>query len=568
MDVTASILEYMLQLEGLRLRVLGNPECVVRRASLLRGHAKAADVGKDDAGDCGAQRPERGVAYIDLQSSCKTAPTAADGYVMLAPWNDCDGADVESVSGITLSVPACPDGKAMRHNAAMGSYGVVDTIETMNIANSVIAKLQSWDGDLKDAITANSTLADLAVLGQRIIPHEFSYIDVNLVMLMSSSDYAATMKHNEDGEGDAAPSRPPNSQGGSRTAGMTADTMLPQHVALDLIEEDRFEKASAEREPFYYERNDGTMVYCINTHADSRYLARFVVRLLDGSRRLHPGEEALIIHFNSYIKLLYSRLASGSGSLSRQDDAFHRLLRSAGNSNAMISQNSLQSSIEPYGWRTGDVYAAMWFEFMDNVSWRNAGFYMACQLESQWPNSCAVTDGNGILWVLNRSMMPSEHNGSAFRKAFTKLLSDYVCKCGVSADFDDLCTLPMRWREARLALRYGSVHDASRWHYSFADYRLEHILENAVSELPPEQICSRKLLALVKHDEQRDTDYARTLVCYLRNDSSATRASDELFIHRTTLLRRLESIRKIAKFDFSNSDEKTFLLLSAKLLGI
>ncbi len=528
----------MLMHEGMNFRVLGDSGCAVRSASIWSANA-AADGDGARAGRRGGRKLERGIAYIDVRGSGRVAPKDADGFVMLVPADD-------------------------RSNE-------IDPLEAMNAANASIARLQSWDSALKDAILNSLTLADLAVLGQQVIPHEFSYIDFNLTMLMNSSGYTTVMQHKVDDsqeESAVASTQHEGAPAPVQDLSFAAESMLPQHVALDLIEEDRFEKASAEHEPFYYERNDGTMVYCINTHIDDRYLARFVVRLLDGSRRLHPGEEQLVVHFDSYVKMLYGRLATGSGSLSRQDDVFHRLLRSMGDVDLSVNPSTLHSAIAAYGWSIDDTYVAMWFEFMDNVSWSNAGFYMACQLESQWRNSCAVAIDNGILWVLDCTMMSLALDSSPFRKAFTKLLADYVCKCGVSASFDDLSSLPVRWREARLALRYGSIHDATRWHYSLADYKLEHILDSATSELLPEQVCSKKLMALVRHDEGHSTEYSRTLVSYLRNDCSATRTSDELFIHRTTLLRRLEGIRKIAKIDFSNSDEKAFLLMSAKLLGM
>ncbi len=542
LKIYACIIEYLLQRQNLNLHILGDEECAIKRACIL-----SSQNSKDSASFMHTKY-EKEVLYIDLCGRYhhhNIAPTLSDGYAFL-----------------TLDTKA--------KNQTTQNINLENEIEILDRVNLIISNLQTWDSKLKDAITTNATLSSLATLGQQMISHEFSFIDQNLVMLMTSKKYTQVMQHkvhkaNNDISDDTPMDENEHTQQSKKNA---ATSMLPQHVALDLIEEKRFSDASKEHKPFYYERNDGTMVYCINTHSDNRYLARFVVRLLDGSKRLHTGEEKLVEHFDGYIKLLYKRLATGSSSLSRQDDAFHKLLRSISRTDLTINASVLQSSIASYEWKISDTYGVMWFEFMDNVSWSNAGFYMACQLELQWQNSCAVADGNGILWIFNYTMMPAEKSGETFRKAFTKLLADYVCKCGVSSKFDDLTTLPARRHEAMLALKYGTIHDPSIWHYRFSNYKLEHILDSAVSELFSEQVCSKKLLELIVYDRKRTTDYARTLVCYLQNDLSASRTANKLFIHRTTLLRRLDTIKKITKIDFLDPDERAFILLSSKLLNM
>ena len=63
-------------------------------------------------------------------------------------------------------------------------------------------------------------------------------------------------------------------------------------------------------------------------------------------------------------------------------------------------------------------------------------------------------------------------------------------------------------------------------------------------------------------------EYARTLVCYLRNSQNATHTADELFIHRTSFMRRMAHMKDLAPFDLDDPDEALHLLLSAKLLDL
>ena len=75
-------------------------------------------------------------------------------------------------------------------------------------------------------------------------------------------------------------------------------------------------------------------------------------------------------------------------------------------------------------------------------------------------------------------------------------------------------------------------------------------------------ICHEKLLSLKNEDAANGTELYLTLRCYLEHHQNIARASESLFIHRSTLLYRLEKIRKFMKTDFSNPEEILYLLLS------
>ena len=53
---------------------------------------------------------------------------------------------------------------------------------------------------------------------------------------------------------------------------------------------------------------------------------------------------------------------------------------------------------------------------------------------------------------------------------------------------------------------------------------------------------------------------------YLDCHCNATDAADALFVHRTTLFRRLERIREIAGIDPNDSTQTLLLMLSYRLL--
>ena len=72
---------------------------------------------------------------------------------------------------------------------------------------------------------------------------------------------------------------------------------------------------------------------------------------------------------------------------------------------------------------------------------------------------------------------------------------------------------------------------------------------------------------LLEYDAEHEGELAQTLHVYLDCHCNATEAADRLFIHRTTLFRRLERIWALTGLDPNDSDETLLLMLSFRLLN-
>ena len=63
-------------------------------------------------------------------------------------------------------------------------------------------------------------------------------------------------------------------------------------------------------------------------------------------------------------------------------------------------------------------------------------------------------------------------------------------------------------------------------------------------------------------DQQHHTDYYETLFTYLKNERNHQITSQELFIHRNTLFKRLKKIEELWPLDYENADLRFYLLYS------
>lgn len=65
-------------------------------------------------------------------------------------------------------------------------------------------------------------------------------------------------------------------------------------------------------------------------------------------------------------------------------------------------------------------------------------------------------------------------------------------------------------------------------------------------------VQSKQLRILLEQDRSKGSDYVRTLRLYLSENCNTSRTAERLFIHRHTLLNRLESIRNLSGLDLQN----------------
>jgi DNA-binding PucR family transcriptional regulator len=66
---------------------------------------------------------------------------------------------------------------------------------------------------------------------------------------------------------------------------------------------------------------------------------------------------------------------------------------------------------------------------------------------------------------------------------------------------------------------------------------------------------------LVEHDRERRSDLVRTLRTYFASGANASEAADRMFLHRNSMLYRLERIQKLTGLDLKDPDASLALRL-------
>ncbi|MBR2310633.1 MAG: helix-turn-helix domain-containing protein [Oscillospiraceae bacterium] len=100
----------------------------------------------------------------------------------------------------------------------------------------------------------------------------------------------------------------------------------------------------------------------------------------------------------------------------------------------------------------------------------------------------------------------------------------------------------------------------------FEDHALDYLLHACTSEMSPHALISRSILMLADYDREKGTEYVKTLDLYLRNEMSITKTAEALFIHRSSLMKRLDKIQRIIEDDLEDPAVRLYYRLCLALI--
>ncbi|ULL15268.1 PucR family transcriptional regulator [Paenibacillus sp. H1-7] len=135
---------------------------------------------------------------------------------------------------------------------------------------------------------------------------------------------------------------------------------------------------------------------------------------------------------------------------------------------------------------------------------------------------------------------------------------DVTLSCGIGGIRERFAELSGSYREALKALAIGE-HSWSAAVTHYDDVMVEQLLLDVPGHPVLMGLAERLVVPLETYDKEYGTQLLQTLEVYLRTGGNTKRVAEELFIHRNSVLYRLERIREILQIDF-NAPETRFRL--------
>ena len=127
-------------------------------------------------------------------------------------------------------------------------------------------------------------------------------------------------------------------------------------------------------------------------------------------------------------------------------------------------------------------------------------------------------------------------------------LKSYI---GIGTIVDNVKDLPRTFKEAQVALEVGKVFDTEKFIISYDNLGIGRLIYQL-----PTTLCEMFLSEVFKKGSIESLDYETlfTIQKFFENNLNVSETSRKLFVHRNTLVYRLEKIRKLTGLDLRRFD--------------
>ncbi len=145
-------------------------------------------------------------------------------------------------------------------------------------------------------------------------------------------------------------------------------------------------------------------------------------------------------------------------------------------------------------------------------------------------------------------------------------LSSNKLVAGLSNFFTDLKETKRFYNQALKSIEMGEKLQSSKVIFNYSDFYIYHILEMCNEDEGLSYFIHPSMMKLLYYDKEHGTDLLNTLHEFLESPGQPTQISKRLFIHKNTLLYRMEKIRNIMDCKLESGDEFMTMGLSYKIM--
>lgn len=174
----------------------------------------------------------------------------------------------------------------------------------------------------------------------------------------------------------------------------------------------------------------------------------------------------------------------------------------------------------------------------------------------------------GVFNLSQRHILADESFHAAIRRDIESIRNNIGGVIGVSdpfhanAGFINLSDFYHQAAASIEKLDFTKIQGESNHIHFYKDKAVSYICHTLEQEKKRWAFYHPGVQILMKYDEENDTELCSTLQNYLMNGQNAMQTAKQMFIHRNTLLYRLERIIMLTGIDLSNPNECIRLIMS------
>lgn len=150
-------------------------------------------------------------------------------------------------------------------------------------------------------------------------------------------------------------------------------------------------------------------------------------------------------------------------------------------------------------------------------------------------------------------------------KILEKQITNTAFLIGIGRQYEKIQSLYKSFSEANESIRLMRKFDDRGGISHFEDHAVYHFLDSNIKDLELEDFFMKHLGKIYEHDKLHGTGYIQTLENYFFNNMNISETAKAMFLHRNTLIYRIEKIKEILTSDLKNSEELLQMQLALKI---
>lgn len=338
---------------------------------------------------------------------------------------------------------------------------------------------------------------------------------------------------------------------------------LPMEIAEILMKDEAFWDAVNCENAFVYAGDEGNLIsYCYNIRIAGEYTARFMVQSRDG--KPFYGGMKLVQMMGEKLESVFIQYNKAQKQ-EQTEAAFYEMIR------ALVlglpkDSKTLEQTLAVRSWKPHDLYQVYLLEIAQgedvNVIWR----YYQKRLEELLGECCLVILEKHLCCVRNLSSVPQDEWD--IHQNLAVFLRENLYKAGISQTTQTIEGIHTSYLQAVSALELGLESGSTNWYYKFDDQILEYVCRQSTTEMDAANLYHPAILTLMEYDQKESASLTQTVFAYMQNCYNVTRTAEALFIHRTTLLFRLQRIEILTGLKWDSWKDRVHLALTFELLHV
>lgn len=411
--------------------------------------------------------------------------------------------------------------------------GSDSTVSVLNAVQKIVAQLDRWEQRLRDALEKDLDfdIKEILRLGTELLRREICVVDHTLQPL-----YYSTIQPSADGKTRISVSEE------SLSMSVEYNEQIKNICRLERVITVPYTTALV---------SETGCSYCYNLYPMGQFAG--CISIGESNRPFREDEYPLMdVFFSFFQKAFLKHLRTYGQTENLTVTALRKLFRHE----SLLPEEQELLAVHP-----GEAWVC--FKLRERRGEKSLPpEYMYAMLNTLLPKTvCAVLQHNEVVGLLR---LQKAENPPDLRDPFSQLLRRMGYYGGVSNPFTDLNYLDDYLLQAAYSVENSREND--RDVHFFRDHVLDYMLFSCAGELRPETMFSQGFRALIEHDRRKSGAYIKTLDTYLRNEMSVTKTAQELYIHRSSLLKRLDSIQRLLGDDLTNPERRLYYRLCLALL--